>query len=268
VALFGADPGESGEAAGVPESLGRDAASTEPAPSADTVDDLFARLRAARADAVVRKAQAPTAETSPAQPAASTTTRADRAAKRQAETAQPAPAEEASASAAGTDRTDLTVDGDADEQQADLVPIIVAAARKLKRVLADEQNEVLDLLRRKEPVRSIDALLPWELDQGDRYANAVEHELADASAAGARGDSNGRDPSLYRPAGDAVTSDIVAPLRERLARAVDVAAGDNAALATQVRAIYREWKQHRIDEYVEAIVSLAFERGALTVPTA
>ena len=35
-----------------------------------------------------------------------------------------------------------------------LTPFIVAAARKLKRVLADEQNDVLHALRGKEPVRT------------------------------------------------------------------------------------------------------------------
>ena len=49
-----------------------------------------------------------------------------------------------------------------ERRDAALVPLIVASARKLKRVLADEQNEVLDALRRKEPVRGLDVLVPWE----------------------------------------------------------------------------------------------------------
>ncbi len=41
-----------------------------------------------------------------------------------------------------------------------LTPLIVSSGRKLKRVLADEQNNVLDRLRDKKAVRSIDDVLP------------------------------------------------------------------------------------------------------------
>ena len=47
-----------------------------------------------------------------------------------------------------------------DQRDADLTPLIVASAKKLKRILADEQNEVLDALRSREPVRALDDLLP------------------------------------------------------------------------------------------------------------
>ncbi|MEO7397876.1 MAG: hypothetical protein ABIW84_04860, partial [Ilumatobacteraceae bacterium] len=60
---------------------------------------------------------------------------------------------------------------------------------------------------------------------------------------------------------------IVAPLRDRLIRCIDKAEGNNADLANQVRSLYREWKTHRIDEHVEDIVRLAYDRGALTVAT-
>src|SRR5262245_37306307 len=69
-------------------------------------------------------------------------------------------------------------------RDAALVPLIVASARKLKRVLADEQNEVLDALRRKEPVRSVDELLPALAEQSGRYTDAVASELALAAEAG------------------------------------------------------------------------------------
>ena len=49
-----------------------------------------------------------------------------------------------------------------------LTPLIVSSGRKLKRVLADEQNDVLDRLRAKQAVRSIDDLLA-----GDRRAGRL-----------------------------------------------------------------------------------------------
>ena len=202
-----------------------DRAETKPTSS---VDDLFARLRESRADTVVERAasvEIPAAEV-----------------------------EDESATGSGVDTVAEAV-----------VPLIMSASRKLKRVLADEQNELLDLLRRKEPVRTLDDLLPWEADQSARYSAAVEKDLVAAAVAGAQGGSDGRNPAIVRPAIDAVTNDIISPLRDRLARSIDKAAGVNSDLANEVRGIYREWKAHRIDEYVEEIVRLAYDRGALTV---
>ena len=204
-----------------------DRAETKPTSS---VDDLFARLRESRADTVVERAasvEIPAAEVE---------------------------VEDESATGSGVDTVAEAV-----------VPLIMSASRKLKRVLADEQNELLDLLRRKEPVRTLDDLLPWEADQSARYSAAVEKDLVAAAVAGAQGGSDGRNPAIVRPAIDAVTNDIISPLRDRLARSIDKAAGVNSDLANEVRGIYREWKAHRIDEYVEEIVRLAYDRGALTV---
>lgn len=67
-----------------------------------------------------------------------------------------------------------------------------------------------------------------------------------------------------RDAVEALGAELVAPLRDRLARCVDEADGDNAELATLVRAVYREWKNQRIDEHLDDIARAAFGRGALT----
>ena len=68
-----------------------------------------------------------------------------------------------------------------DQRDADLTPIIVTAARKLKRVLADEQNEVLETLRGRDPVRDVASLLPDADAHVARYVDAIEHDLADAA---------------------------------------------------------------------------------------
>ena len=88
---------------------------------------------------------------------------------------------------------DETVESTPFEQRdADLTPLIVSAARKLKRVLADEQNEVLEALRRNEPVRALDALLPSVGDHVARYGGAISDDLLGAAQAGAAtGRTNG-----------------------------------------------------------------------------
>jgi hypothetical protein len=81
--------------------------------------------------------------------------------------------------------------------------------------------------------------------------SAKEHK-ADINRAGAT-----------KAAVEALTATIVAPLRDRLERAVIEAAGDNTELSTMVRGIYREWKTQRIDEHLDDVARAAFGRGAL-----
>ena len=210
----------------------------------ETAGDLFARLREARAESIALRAR-------------------DVVDMVDATVAHPVflPGEETQAAAVEAPVMEFGVDTVAEA----VVPLILSASRKLKRVLADEQNELLDTLRRKEPVRTLDALLPWETEQAARYSAAVEPDLIAAALAGADGGSDGKNPAIVRPAIDAVTNDIIAPLRERLTRLIDKSGGNNAELGVDVRALYREWKAHRIDEHVEEIVRLAYDRGALTV---
>ncbi len=239
-----------------------------------SVDDLFARLRAARADAVVERAQQ--AETDAAE-----------ATDEIVSTDEPAATDEPEEIVSLTIVEELAVfqatpeaphieealdDTSFGQRDASLTPIIVASARKLKRVLADEQNEILHTLRRSEPVRNIDTMLPWQTEQAARYAAAVQPELEKAALSGAASIDSGsakehkadiNRAGATKAAVEALTATIVAPLRERLERAVTEAAGDNTELATMVRGIYREWKTQRIDEHLDDVARAAFGRGAL-----
>jgi DivIVA domain-containing protein len=248
VALFGADDDDETD-------------SIDDAPNA-SVDDLFARLRAARAQSVVDRAQQSDTEEldddDPADGTVSLTIVEDLAVF---QASPEAPAVEES--------LDDTVFG---QRDASLTPIIVACARKLKRVLADEQNEILHTLRRTEPVRTIDTMLPWETDQAARYADSITAELEKAALIGAAsidGGTNKEHKADINRAGatkaaiESLTATIVAPLRERLERAVADAAGDNDELASIVRGLYREWKTQRIDEHLDDVARAAFGRGAL-----
>jgi DivIVA domain-containing protein len=152
-------------------------------------------------------------------------------------------------------------------RDAELVPLIVASARKLKRVLADEQNEVLDALRRREPVRSLDGLLSSEPEQSGRYVDAIASELVLAAEAGSASVDGtvplalGPEGSLA-PARESLVSGLVVPLRERLDRCVEEGDGDNDAVTKRARAVYREWKTQRIDEQLDDVFRVAYGRGA------
>jgi DivIVA domain-containing protein len=249
--------------------------SSDEEPDADapmaSVDDLFARLRAARAQTVVARATAePAADVeaeASAEPVAEPVTDVvlgDDLSVFQASPVAPA------AAAAETDDTPFG------RRDAELTPLIVAGARKLKRVLADEQNDVLHVLRRTQPVTALDALLPSESEHLLRYAAAVEGELRLAALAGAASvDDGDKGDHLHeinraralQPAIDGLAATVVVPLRERLERLVINADGDNGELAEAVRALYREWKTQRIDEHLDDVARLAFGRGALVALT-
>jgi DivIVA domain-containing protein len=229
-------------------------------PARGAVDDLFARLRAARAEEVAARAMRSDAVADDAV--------ADDAVADDASVAIPASA------TADEQQTDPDAPTPFARRDAELTPLIVAAARKLKRVLADEQNDIMLVLRRKTPVTDPGALLPAADEHAARYQRAVHDDLELAALAGAASLDDSSVAAHRRalaihdalaPAGAQLTATIVAPLRERVERAVSNAAGDNPAVVEAVRAVYREWKTQRIDEYLEEVFHTAFGRGAFTV---
>ena len=151
-------------------------------------------------------------------------------------------------------------------RDAAVVPLIVAAARKLKRVLADEQNDVLDALRRQEPVTDLDALLPPPDDQATRFGDAVGGELLAAVRAGAasvgRGGRHRRPPARGRPGRAHDRARHAAPGASGRAPSPTVTAATRPS-PSGCGAVYREWKTQRIDEHLDDIVRLAHGQGAL-----
>lgn len=212
------------------------------------VDSLFARLRAARAESIAERAAA-------------------------GATLPPAAEPTADAAEPETD-TDDDAPSPIRRREGALVPVITAAARKLKRVLADEQNHVLDTLRRKDPVRTLDALVPREGQHANQYADAIAVELMTAAVTGAASVSTASESkhsadieraSALKTVNEALSSELIAPLRHRLEASIDRADGDNAELATHIRAVYREWKTQRIDDILGDIARMAYGRGAFAV---
>ena len=207
---------------------------------ASPVDDLFARIRASRSEAVAQLQEAPEPVV-PMMP----------------EPAGSAPdAEEAS--------------GLLDQRSADLAPIADHMSRRLKRVLADEQNSVFDELRRARTMPTIDSLLGDVESQIGRFANSIREPVADAALAGARSlapDHAAADPAVVDRALDELAAELVAPLRERVSRAVIESGADAASVLEQLRSLYREVKLQRIDVVAGHVSLVAHGRGAFAALT-
>ena len=247
------------------------------------VDDLFARLRAARLDQVATNAVLEIGLPDTAtETAAETETETGAAAETEtvanvaADQAVPDRTEELAVFQPSPEAPKQIADLDDSafgRRDAALTPIIVGAARRMKRVLADEQNEVLAALRRNDQIRTLDTLLPWQADHVERYTSAIEGDLEQAAVAGAASVSSDsaakhlsaiKSAKALKPAHEVLTTMLVEPLRARLERAVGEA-GDNEELGQMARSIYREWKTQRIDEHLEDVVRYAFGRGQLAV---
>jgi DivIVA domain-containing protein len=155
-----------------------------------------------------------------------------------------------------------------------LAPVIAAMSRRLKRVLADEQNEVLDILRGKLSVKTLDAIVGPKSDHSARMIEALEASLKGAALAGAKSLSNASDKEVQKMVAtqmaainEYVVATVVVPLRERLSRSISQASGDNAELTSLVRLVYREWKNTHVDTQVDNIAQTSFGRGAFAALT-
>ena len=215
----------------------------KPAPIAD---DIFAKLRAGSTTEVAEKAAvvAPTAE-----PVVEKKTTAKKTKEKPA------------VIAADPARFELRNEA--------LSAQVVTAARKLKRVLADEQNSVLEHLRAKKSSLEIDAILGTVDEHAARYASAVSEETMAAASAGAKSvkESGGSSRRVTQKAisthtSATIASGLVAGFREEARIAIGEAEGDREVLASLMRDVYRKWKMESIDSHVDDIACSAYSKGA------
>jgi DivIVA domain-containing protein len=209
-----------------------------------TSDDLFARIRAGRVSEVADLQEAP---------------RATR------ETA-------VAPTAVATLRIDESLAAEVLETRAAaLKPLESSVIKRLKRALQDEQSEALDQLRRRKATPPADELFGTGAVYSARYQDAVRDDLQQAARAGATSISEMSAPELADivAAEDVighalaeVEREMIQPLRSHLERSLQSAGDDADEAASQLRAVYREWKVQRIESLVGHLVLTAHGRGA------
>lgn len=148
-----------------------------------------------------------------------------------------------------------------------LAPLNEALVKQFKRVVVDEQNDVLTAIRRTERVHGIAELLPDEDSHVARYRSCSLAEVADAFAAGAASIDGGAAPDVHGPSAavlDRFAEELVLPMRERLERVIESSEGNRFELSAFVRSAYREWKQ-RFDGLAEELLLHAHGLGAYSV---
>jgi DivIVA domain-containing protein len=186
---------------------------------------------------------------------------------------------------------------DADElllqrRDADLDDLVGGMVRRLKRVLQDEHNDLLDQLRRVGGVPTAAVLSARDLSAA-RYAAAARPFVEQAAAAGARFVTPARPPpagaaptrhhvqltgsgpgtpaqdveavvaAVTAPAVDAAVAEIVEPLRRRIEAVLDERGGDAPdVLVDTLASVYRETRSHRIELLSADVLSAAHAEAA------
>ena len=137
-------------------------------------------------------------------------------------------------------------------------------ARRLKRALQDDQNDILDRLRAKGGWAP--GVLPSEDEHAQRYvAGWPPIQLREAARAGATFAGGKADDAVgVDDVAGSLAAEIVAPLRRRLEEAgPSVDEGDESALVELVGAAFREWKGARTERLAGDRTVFAFARAAL-----
>ena len=145
------------------------------------------------------------------------------------------------------------------DRDTHLGPVERELGRRLKRVLADEQNEVFDLLRRDRPA-TLDDVVPAAAEHGQRYAAAALPDLDVAALSGAASVNREVRGSCTALANELGRS-LVEPMRERIARSFDECDGDLEEVTERLRSLYREWKGQRIGAAVRHYAAAAYAWG-------
>ncbi len=151
-----------------------------------------------------------------------------------------------------------------------LAPIIETLAKKIKRVLADEQNSILEVLESKKRKIDVDALLGTEKVHVSRHTDALTDTVMKAAMEGAKTTKTARGSvkrvtpaSVMSAMSDVLGEHLVSSMRAKVESILSECDGDREAIAEGVRNTYREWKMQRADEVAADIACASFVRGSV-----
>jgi hypothetical protein len=140
----------------------------------------------------------------------------------------------------------------------------VQTARRLKRLLQEDHNDLLDRLRTRRGKGTLDDNLVPLPQQFDRFRSGLSESLAKAFVEGrkAAGGSSSADPS--KAVSNLLARQVVNPLRAELSAAVQggLEAQDTpTAIAERASDVFRVWKGVRTELLGEGMVYAAFNQG-------
>jgi len=227
------------------------------------VDDIFARLRTSSTQRVAEEAKQDL-ETSPAKKSKKKTSTPDDA-------TAPGGAQSTKGDPTRNALRPTEVDPGVFRHRDEAISAVLdSITRMLKRVLADDENAILTHVGGKRTSLASADMLPNESEQAGRHAHAVRDSVTSIAVEAARSITDSRRSDLRMTIGndaliDAVAEllvrDFIRPMHERIAVAVESAAGERDATLNRVRAVFGEWRSQRAEITATDIAHLAYARG-------
>ena len=150
-------------------------------------------------------------------------------------------------------------------REAALVEVSEELSRRGKRALQDEQNDVLDGLRRQRGKIDLAKVLPGKEEQLSRWAHVLQPSVDQAYSLGAAS-ADGSVGATPRALLSELAEGAVAPLRDRLTSSVEsvdarTPADMEIAVAQRLGARYREWRGQELEEVLADSLAVAYSRG-------
>jgi DivIVA domain-containing protein len=213
------------------------------------VDSLFARLRAGHEDLEPESAAAPAGPTP------------DVLVLDEVEDAVEMP--ESAAGPAAEGRVDakewLT------KRNRSVDPLLSSVVKRAKRTAQDDQNALLDAVRRFKGRPHADQVLPAVDASLEKWTNVVRDAIDRAYNAG-RTATGAATAGAGEPAPAELTREsviaLVDPIRDRLTTAIDAGdTGDTGGLVERIGARYREWKNQSLEPTLHELLGAAWARG-------
>ncbi|MGC9962055.1 MAG: DivIVA domain-containing protein [Acidimicrobiales bacterium] len=166
----------------------------------------------------------------------------------------------------------IDADADARRRRDEVVaPVMSKLSRALKRALQDDQNDLLNALRRASGTPDLDKLLP-EGVQRERFAGAASSSLAEGwlngrvwlRPDGEKGDGGADEAAeTGKRLGLELAAELAGLLRHRLSESLHTLGETGEGAQDAAGAAYREWKGPRVEGLAGDFATRAFAQGAV-----
>jgi len=225
-------------------------------PSLADVDSLFARIRAGQAEAPVDDAPSDVVDETGEPDSVQSAEAVDLAGSPASE---PEPASEAETDHPATPPS--AVDAWRARRTAVVDPLLVTVAKRAKRVAQDDQNALLDAVRRHRGRPTAAQVLKPEPELLEAWVAVTREAIDDAYRAG-RVAAGGEPSAVSDDFASEVAAVIVLPVRERIAAAIDAGEeGDTGGLVERIGARFREWKNQALEVALADALAMSWSRG-------
>jgi DivIVA domain-containing protein len=147
------------------------------------------------------------------------------------------------------------------QRSKEIGPLLPALLKRAKRRSQDDQNALLDSVRRHKGRPSAQQVLGDGDAERDAWVEVLRVALDRAYGAGLAAAGAPSAPASDQIAVEAVEA-VVTPLRERLSVAIDSGEeGDTGGLVERIGARYREWKNQSLERALGEVLAAVWTRG-------